>query len=123
MAILDSSAIIDILSGNGLGMILRDKYKQEATRTTTITMHEVLFGIKPEHKKHVLEYFQTLDILPFDTASAIKSSELEQEMRSKGKIINKFDTLIAAICIAKGEPLITTDKDFKQVPGLKILTV
>ncbi|MBI4139915.1 type II toxin-antitoxin system VapC family toxin [Candidatus Woesearchaeota archaeon] len=123
MAVLDSSATIDILSGNGLGIILRDKYKREATRTTTITMHEVLFGVKQEYKKQVLNYFQTLDILSFDSASAIKSSELEQEMRAKGKILNRLDVFIAAICITRGEPLITTDKDFKQIPGLKILTV
>ncbi len=123
MAILDSSAIIDILSGNGLGIILRDKYKKECTKTTTITIHEILVGTKPEHKQRVLEYLQTFDILSFDPSSAIKSAEIEQEMMKKGKPLGKLDSFIVAICITNEESLITTDKDFKNVPGLKILTV
>ena len=122
MAVLDSSTIIHLLKGTQQGHILREKFENEILTTTSISINEVLIGIKDQQKILALEFLKELEILPFDERAAYKSVELEDYFRKKGKLIGKLDTMIAAICLTHNLSLITTDKDFDFVPGLKVLT-
>ncbi len=123
MAILDSSALIDLLSGTDKGRQLKEKYQSLSTTTTAICINEVLIGLSQKEREATREYLLSLEILPFDTAAAFKSLELENELYKKGIPLSKLDLFIASVCLTHKLPLITTDEDFKKVKGLSILTV
>ncbi len=123
MAVLDSSAIIDILAKNDLGLKISNNYGPELTATTAISVNEVLIGLKGERKAGVIGLFEELEVLPFDKYAALKSVEIEQNLRDKGKAIEKSDIMIASICMIRGLSLITTDKGFKRIDDLDLCLV
>ena len=53
------------------------------------------------------------------TASS-KSANIYKALKSSGKMINELDILIAGICEANDELLITFDNDFKRIADLKV---
>jgi tRNA(fMet)-specific endonuclease VapC len=63
-----------------------------------------------------------LTILPFDQYAAEEAGLLEAELRRKGSQIGLFDPLIAAHALVEDATLVTKNtKDFKRVPGLKVI--
>lgn len=122
MIILDSSAIIQILNGTRIGKEIKDRYmhREFISATTSISINEVLIGIKENKKEDVKKFFKELEILDFGSEAAYKSVEIEEELRKKGKLINKLDIYIASICLIHNIPIITLDKDFNNIEGLKV---
>jgi|SRR3989338_4443723 len=123
MAVLDSSAIIHILEGTRQGLIIKENYGDEALSTTVFSINEVLIGLQGKQKEEAKAFLTILDIISFDQNAAFKSVELEEDLRAKGKLINKTDIFIASICISHSLPIITTDKDFQNVRSLKVFFV
>ena len=122
MAVLDSSAIIHILNGTEKGKQIEERFADELISTTSISINEVLIGLTKTERGLIMPFVKGLEVLPFDEAAAFKSIELEDFLRSKGKPIGKQDIFIASICLVHELSLVTTDKDFNNVPGLKLLT-
>lgn len=58
-------------------------------------------------------------VLQHDAVAAKLGAEIEQELSRTGNKINKLDVLIAAVCKAHHAELITLDKDFAKIKGLK----
>jgi predicted nucleic acid-binding protein len=54
------------------------------------------------------------------SAAALKSANIYKALKSGGKMINELDILIAGICEANDELLITFDNDFKRIADLKV---
>jgi len=121
MAVLDSSAIIHILEGTNEGKLIEAKFREQLISTTSISINEVLIGLTKKERELAMPFIKSLEVLPFDEAAALKSIELEDYLKSKGRTIGKQDIFIASICIIHDLPLITTDKDFKNVDCLKLL--
>jgi len=123
MAVLDSSAIIHVLGGTTQGKIILDKFGDQAQAITAVSMNEVLVGEQQQRAARIREFCQGFEILPFDAKAALKSVDIELTLRKKGKPIGKMDLFIAATCIANDLPLITSDRDFKNVEGLRVLLI
>ena len=92
---------------------------------SAITEGELLFGLakKPEAtqlKMLVHEFLIRIDVLPWDSAIAECYGKLRANMQSKGRILGNLDMLIAAHALALNLVLITHDRAFSQVEGLKI---
>ena len=92
---------------------------------SAITEGELLFGLakKPDAKQLsivVHEFLIRVDVLPWDSAVAACYGKLRADMQKKGKILGYLDLLIAAHALALGVVLITNDRAFTQVEGLKI---
>ena len=92
---------------------------------SAITEGELLFGLakKPDAKQLSLvihEFLIRVDVLPWDSAVAACYGKLRADMQKKGKILGNLDLLIAAHALALGLVLITNDRAFTQVEGLKI---
>jgi len=121
--IVESSAIIHILNGTQKGRKITELYGSEITATTAICVHEVWVGVRQHERQFVHDFFQGLEILPFEAESAYNSAEIEKRLEKKGKTIGKLDVFTASIALAHGIPLITTDKDFQQVDGLNVILV
>ena len=92
---------------------------------SAITEGELLFGLakKPDAKQLsivVHEFLIRVDVLPWDSAVAACYGTLRADLQKKGRVLGNLDLLIAAHALALGVVLITNDRAFTQVEGLKI---
>lgn len=123
MAVLDSSAIIHLLADTPAGEKICEEFIDQITSTTSICMHEVLVGLKELHRAAALQFFNGLEILPFDQKAAEYSSQLGMKLTKLGKPLGQGDLFIASICLLHDLPLITTDRGFMRVEGLKVYLI
>lgn len=92
---------------------------------SAITEGELLFGVakKPEAKQLSLvvhEFLIRVDVLPWDSTAAAYYGTLRAKLQKKGTMLGNLDLLIAAHALSLGIILITSDRAFNQVDGLKI---
>jgi predicted nucleic acid-binding protein len=125
----DSSAWIDVLRGrfSREAALLRQAVKaDDQVCLCGPVMQEVLQGIQDEtecreQRRNLMQYrlFETTR-WTFDRAAW-----LYRLLRRKGLTVNSYDTVIAAVCLEQGVPLLTCDrKDFGPLSrhaGLKLL--
>ena len=129
MIALDTTAIIDIFKGDIQLKKILDGIKEQLV-TTLINHQEIMFGLDlmdPAYKKeedYYDDFFQSITILSNDVESSKKGSEIFWELKRQGKIIGRFDCMIAGILLTKGvQKLITKNKKhFENIKGLKVLS-
>ncbi len=113
---LDSSAIIDILSGSERGRRIKEVLTENIA-ITSFSVHELLVG--SDGKKKVIEDFlEGFDVLSYDAGCAAKSSDIEKSLSRQGRKINIIDIFIASICIKNSKMLVTSDKGFAGIKEL-----
>lgn len=122
MILLDTSAIIELISGSKQGDNARILLEYESTAISAVTISELLVG-ETKSKQLIIDFLKTCHILPFDSEAAYKSVEIEEKLRSIGKVNGKMDIFIAATCFMYELPLLTFDKGFKNIEGLKLIPV
>lgn len=91
---------------------------------SAITEGELLFGVakKPEAKQlslAVQEFLIRVDILAWDSSAAACYGSLRADLQKNGKMLGNLDLLIAAHALSLGVVLVTNDRAFTQVRGLK----
>lgn len=84
---------------------------------------EMLFGIKllPRAKQNVEEWHRFEKLFTFhqiEKQDAEYAANLQVSLRRKGWQLGTVDALIAAIALRHDLILLTTDNDYKAVPGL-----
>ncbi|VVB77518.1 tRNA(fMet)-specific endonuclease VapC [uncultured archaeon] len=121
MAILDTSIIIDFLSGDeGIISRVHELARNGKLRTTTITEYELLKHKNELKKDFAKKLLMTLEICPFDRRAATEAALVFAELSKKGKMINENDILIIGISSANGDLLVTRDQKFKNITGRDI---
>src|SRR3989344_6556781 len=119
MYLLDSSAIIEILQGTDKSKEIHKIIYGNTVKTTSFSLHEIAAGEDETTIDTILNFFNNIDVLPFDINSAIISFSIEKKLRKEGKLINKIDMLIAGICQQHNLTIITLDKDFDKIKSIK----
>jgi predicted nucleic acid-binding protein len=119
MFILDSSAIIELIAGSILGKKVNDAVGNNQLATTTISLVEVLTGIRGKAVVPALAFFDAVEVLAFDKKSALETVWIEKELRRNGNMIGRSDIFIAGICKRYDYMLVTCDKDFNKVKSIK----
>lgn len=120
MIVLDSSALLHFFTGTEKGKKIKEKLQTEPIAVTSITIHEILVGVKEREKEAWESFFKSITVIPFDAEASYKSIELENALRKKGKPMAKLDLFIASICVLHHLPFFTTDHDFEQVEDLNL---
>ena len=92
---------------------------------SAITAGELLFGLAKNSAATQLstivhEFLIRIDVLPWDSAVAECYGVLRADMQRTGKTLGNLDMLIAAHALSLEIVLITNDRAFSQVDGLKI---
>jgi tRNA(fMet)-specific endonuclease VapC len=65
--------------------------------------------------------FRSFASLPFDDAAAWHYATVRHELETQAQVIGPNDLKIAAICLARGLTLVSSDKtEFGRVAGLKV---
>lgn len=123
MILLDTSAVIELLEGTVKGQKVQNLIKDNAVGISSITLNEFLIGCRDKQREIFQNFVAALEVFSFDSDAAYKSEFVEKSLMRKGKIIGKMDIFIASICLVQDIPLITIDKDFKNVDRLKVFLI
>ncbi|MGD1017617.1 MAG: type II toxin-antitoxin system VapC family toxin [Roseiarcus sp.] len=92
---------------------------------SVVTEGEMRFGLarRPEAKAlhaAVAELLRRLDVLPWTSATAQCYGAVRAELERRGRPLGPLDLMIAAQAVEAGAVLITSDRAFRFVAGLKV---
>jgi len=129
---LDTNVIIDILN-NEQKVIDKLKNLQETEKIDAtinpIILAELYKGafLSNKHEENVRiikEFTENVEFLEFNKKASFIYGKKFAELKKKGKITQECDLMIASICIANNQTLITlNEKDFKNIEGLNMLSL
>lgn len=120
---LDTNAASVLIRGRASAKLVELMGNQGVCLSVT-TEAEIRFGSvrKPEATRlaaAVEAFLQDVPVLPWTSATAQAYAELRTSMERRGVSLASMDLLIAAHALAEGCTLVTADRAFAQVPGLK----
>lgn len=126
---VDTDIIIDFLKKKAPGSLAYKKWKQKThVLITSITVFELLQSARQsdygqeryEEAKNLIQ--QQNGIAAFEVDAADMASKIASDLRRSGKGIEIRDIVNASICMSRGLPLLTRNKDhYQRVSGLKLL--
>lgn len=117
--VLDTSVVIDLLRGNIADDSVLDAAR-EPVMISTMTVHEVHFGLKEGEAVLTDAVLSSFAIVPVGIAEAELSAFWRKKYRSEGITLKLADTTIAATAAIRNAPLATGHvKDF-PMPELQI---
>jgi len=111
MIVLDTDVLIEIFdksSVKGDEALSKIIDSNEDVATTSINLHEILYGLK-KYAKPVRDVL-LLRVIDYTKQDAQLSSELELNAEKRGTPVTRTDTMIAAIAINRGAKLFTFNK-------------
>ena len=124
MVLIDTNIIVDLIAGDKQIIALLNKLvEKEEIKTSTITEYELLKHKNRLKKQLAEDFLSEIIICPFDRAAARKSALLFNKLKESGKMINENDLLIAGICLANDEVLLTRDQKFGNIDDANIKIV
>jgi predicted nucleic acid-binding protein len=82
---------------------------------------ELLHGVKKTERGELEELFSALNYLELSRQDFRMAGELLNAIRSSGSLIPATDALIGSACMKEGIPLLTADKHFEKITGLKLV--
>ncbi len=84
-------------------------------------LYELAQGLKSDKEKSaVMEALNSLEYIETSQYLWIKAGELSLSLRKEGKTLPFSDILIAAIAIENNLSILTVDKHFEEIKGVKI---
>jgi len=126
MAIFDTSVLIYALAGEREAQDALERYANEGLATTVINKYELLKGrsIRTKVENSAIDgLISNLFIRDLNEPAISKAASLFDELKSKGRTIDEFDILIAAIAIANDETLVVADKHFDYIAYAKVVNI
>ena len=114
MILLDTDVIIEVLdkkSDKGQALMLKIIESGEGYCTSSVNMHEVLYGIEKYSKDSRLVL--QIPTLVYSKKDSELSAALELNAERKGKSVPRMDAIVAAIAINNGCSLYTLDEHFE----------
>jgi len=92
---------------------------------SVVTEAELRFGVArlPQVAKlgiAVEEFLLRVEVLPWDSEAAQHYARIRALLESEGQPMGNFDMMIAAHALAAGTILVTNDRAFRRVKGLRI---
>jgi len=122
---LDSSILIDYFrkknKKNTFFYQLANRYSTFSV--SIITEFEILCGSTPDQHSFWKEFFQNVEILPFDDKPNREAVKIFRELKKEGNLIDIPDLFIGATARAHDLKLATLNtRDFSRISGLEIIT-
>lgn len=124
MYCLDTSFFIDLMNKQPSSVEKYNKISNSTLFTTPITVYELLSApyLNVEKIKLFTEMLSRISLIDFGIKTAEESASIQRHLTKNGQKINEFDVLIAGIAKINGLIMVTKDKDFKKISGLKVET-
>ncbi len=121
MYLVDSSVYIDsVRTGRDPAVMFETELETGVLYTCGVVECEVLRSIRDRQVFARLEiFFQLLHTIEYDSELWKESTQLAWDLDRNGSVLPLSDILIAAAALRANLILITSDKHFELVPGLK----
>lgn len=128
-------AVRYLLDTNTVSYVIKGNFPQVRERLLKVPIHEVgisviteaelLFGVArlPQATKLrvvVEEFLLRVEVLVWESAAARHYAWLRAALEEHGEPMGNLDLMIAAQALAAGAILVTNDRVFRRVKGLKI---
>jgi tRNA(fMet)-specific endonuclease VapC len=122
---LDTNAASTLIRGR-VGAALQSLLVERDACISVITEGELRFGVtrRPDATrlaKAVEVFLRDIPSMPWTSATAQAYAELRTRMETQGIGLSAMDLLIATHALAEDCTLISGDRAFSQVPGLRVL--
>jgi len=120
--ILDTNGVSALAKGeSALESILR---KANRVAIPVIVLGEYRYGIsrsreQKRYEEWLTEYLPKFLILDIDERTAVPYAAIRSELKRAGTPIPSNDIWIAALCRQHSLPLLTRDRHFDAVPGIR----
>ena len=123
--IADTTFLIDFLREKAAGQPGRAIHFLEANRrfvlrTTIISAGEIAAGF--DYLEDARNFLSRIPLLRLGLDTAYEASRVEREQKLLGQRLGENDNWIAGIARYYGEPLISNDRAFNRVRGLKVIS-
>lgn len=117
--LLDSNSIIYLLQSEPKSTAFIEQIAYQELYISTISRTEVLLGSEKEAQsdEDIIEYLELFHSLPLTTQIADHAATLYKHSKKKLKF---KDLIIASTAIIEKKTLLTSDKDFLNIPNLQI---
>lgn len=117
---LDTDVCIAIVRQQGPYKEILRKVFSLRVYITAVTLFELL--LRETNIYQIENFIKDLELLSFDSIAARKASDIQKELKVKGKIIEIRDLFIASASIVNNCNLATLNKKhFENIKGLKLL--
>jgi tRNA(fMet)-specific endonuclease VapC len=128
-------AVRYILDTNSVSYIIKGNFPRVRERLLTIPMDEVGVSVITEAELRfgvarlpqatrlgiiVEEFLVRVEVLAWDSAAAQHYARLRTALEANGEPMGNMDLMIAAQALAVGAVLVTNDRVFRRLSGLKI---
>jgi tRNA(fMet)-specific endonuclease VapC len=122
---LDTNTASALLKGKPRAVARLAAETPERICLSVVTEAELLFGIakRPEARKlrvAVDELLAAIEIVSWSSATARRYATIRAELEQRGKPLGALDLLIAAHALQHDAVLVTNDRAFGAVPGLRL---
>jgi tRNA(fMet)-specific endonuclease VapC len=124
--LLDTNTVSYVIKGNYPRMRERlSKVSMAEVGISVVTEEELRFGVErlpkaPRLRVAVEEFLLRVEVLPWDSDCAQRYANLRAESERRGEPMGNLDMMIAAQALAVGVVLVTSDRVFRRVKGLKL---
>ena len=127
MVSLDSTFLIDLLRRVPAAVAHLDRLEasREPRFVTPPAAAEVMVGahgIGGQSLRVAEEMLESLQWLEFDWESCRLAGRIEADLIARGEPLSAADLFIAAVSLRHGQRLVTRDRGFARVPGLRLET-
>ena len=129
--LLDTAPLVAYLQGRPTARALIEPWRvRREVATSTICYAEICeylksfsdFDRRRLHLRHLLQ-----EVLPYSLTYVIleRYADIRRSLRPPHGpgLIGDLDTLIAATAVERNLTLVTTDRDYKRVPSLKLMLI
>ena len=124
MVVFDSSIIIEALRKEKTTLDLLESYsKKEQIAITIASKYEILRGTTEKNVDLVSEFLNQFVIYNFEEYAIAEIVKAYKKLKTRGKMVNELDIIIAGIVAANNETLITRDRDFLNFESPKIIVL
>lgn len=127
MVCLDTEILVGLLKNEDEAVKTIGRLEDGAAplTTTAITAYELFKGAEiskksKENLRLIKDVLKNLHLLDLDTRASETAAKVYRDLREMGELVGEFDILIASICLANDETLISNDEHFARIPGLRL---
>jgi predicted nucleic acid-binding protein len=119
LVIFDTNLLIDALRGEKKAIDSIESYRdKESAAITVLNKYELLRGRKFLEQHTIDKLIDNLNLYGLENGGIEASVEIYRALKTKGRLIDELDIIIAGITVANNEKLVTSDKDFKEIRKL-----
>jgi tRNA(fMet)-specific endonuclease VapC len=129
--LLDTDILSEILKGkNAIVMKRAAEYLAVEGRytTTVLSVMEVVRGFyrigAVDRADQFVSFLSAVEVLPFDTESAILAGRIDAALTNRGRIIGVADVAITACALVQGHPVCTGNREhyeYIQAAGFPVV--